>query len=121
MIKDGELTNRMEPGAGAAGPGEPKGSDKVRADIAKVKGAKDRLAGVKKMPVPDHACPQCFTAGRDRAVAELEVDGPLEERLAAARALQPRHDHNGDRSFQIARDAVISAVTGEGNEEEARG
>lgn len=114
MIQGKDLHNRMETFP------EPKGADVVREELKRMKtkrgpeeedGLAERLAAARELQPPDNACRACFKAGRDAAATALSGDAPLVDRIAAARAVQSKHYHAGDRSFQVGRDAAIAAVT----------
>lgn len=106
MIKGSDLQNRRVDFP------EPQEAEVVRESLKTMKGAvlAERLAKARELRPPDAACRACFTAGRDAAIAALAVEGSMADRLAAAKAVQSRHYHNGDRSFQVGRDAVIALV-----------
>lgn len=106
MIDSDELENRQQ--IGARGPRVPK----AFAPAPTVVPLADRLEVARGLTPPDNACRACYRAGRDAAVAALSGEGELEALVAAARRLEPKHYHNGDRSFQAGRDAAIAAVAG---------
>lgn len=77
MIKSNELENR-----GPAGTGEPRGSDKVRRDLARVKGKSSEeqeaiaLAAARELRAPAAGihCGHCWGLGRDAAILAIEAE-----------------------------------------------
>lgn len=121
MIKRPDLENR---GVGLAGddpdrlpderPYQGRGrGPRIEEAAGQAPSLQDRLAAARALTPPAGSCRACFLAGRDAAVELLgraQDTRPLAERLAAAGALRPVHEHGGDPAFGRGRDAAIRVI-----------